>query len=273
MSKHKLCLVELQLYILELSRVNKSIQYRNRVFVFNHMRLITILLLFVSFFSFGQKEKPKNYRRFDEKLIHFGFMLGANTSNFTMYQFPNTYADFGLKSLTSKSSPGGQVGIVTTLKLGTPVIRLRFIPTLSFQERVLNYTFVNPDTTASTDLFVEERINSTNLDFPLMLQFRTLRLNNFASYILIGGQYSMDLQSQEDASQDFLDPFLRIKRHDWQGQAGVGVEFFAPYFKFGMEVKYSHSFQNSFIHENTFIAEPIDKLFNKVWWFSIIFEG
>ena len=235
------------------------------------MRLITFIFLFVSFLSYSQKEKPKNYRRFDEKVIHFGFMLGANTSSFSLIQKPNGYAEYGLKSLTSKSSPGGQVGIVTTLKLGTPVVRLRLIPTLSFQERVLTYQFDDPDTIV--DIYNEQRINSTNLDFPLMFQFRTLRLNNFASYVLLGAQYSVDLQSQEEASQDYADPFLKIKKHDLQGQLGVGVEFFAPYFKFGMEIKYSHGFSDAFVPENTFIAKPIDRLYNKVWWFSIIFEG
>jgi hypothetical protein len=237
------------------------------------MRLLTVLILLFSFSVLSQKEKPKNYRRFDERLIHFGFMLGANTANFSLYQKPNAYETFGLKSLSTRSSAGGQVGIVTTLKIGTPVVRLRFIPTLSFQERVLNYVFVNPDTTASKDLFIERRVNSTNLDFPLMFQFRTIRFNNFASYILLGGQYSVDLQSQENASQDYADPFIKIKKHDWQAQLGVGVEFFAPYFKFGIELKYSRGFVNSFVPENTRVAEPIDKMYNNAWWFSIIFEG
>ena len=233
------------------------------------MRLIAIILM-ISFASFGQKEKPKNYRRFDEKLIHFGFMLGANTASFNVFEEPNAFAKYGLKSLSVNSSAGGQVGIVTTLKLGTPVVRLRFIPTLSFQERVLKYQFYETDT---TDFFNEERVNSTNLDFPLMFQFRTLRVNNFASYILVGAQYTADLQSQEDDTQDFNDPFIKIKRDDWQGQIGAGVEFFAPYFKFGMEIKFSHSFINGFVKDDTYIADPINRLYNRAWWFSIIFEG
>jgi hypothetical protein len=249
---------------------NKKRQYQTLAIVLKRMKWTMVLLVMCSFSAIGQKEKPQNYRRFDEKLLHFGFMLGANTSSFTLFQTPNAYEKYKLKSLTVKSSAGGQVGIVTTLKLGTPVVRLRFIPTLSFQERVLNYTFEESDT---SDFYNEERINSTNLDFPLMFQFRTLRVNNFASYVLIGAQYSADLQSQEDATQDFNDPFIKIRQSDWQGQIGAGIEFFAPYFKFGMEVKYSHGFTNSYIPDNTFVGNPIEKTYNRVWWFSIIFEG
>ena len=144
---------------------------------------------------------------------------------------------------------------------------------LSFQERVLNYTFQNPDPTATKDIVDEERVNSTNIDLPLMFQFRTLRYNNFASYVLVGGQYTIDLQSQQDASQDFIDPFIKIKKIDYFGQVGGGVEFFAPYFKFGIELKYSRSFMNSFIQDQTPVSKPLDKLFNNAWWVSFIFEG
>lgn len=237
------------------------------------MNKIFFIFFLIPTFLLAQKEKPKNYRKFDERLIHFGFMLGGNTSSLTLIQKPNTYAQYGLKSLNVKSSFGGQVGIVSTMKLGHPVVRLRLIPTLSFQEKVVNYRFEDPDPTEEEDIFNEERINMTAIDIPLMLQFRTKRMNNFAAYCLIGGQYSVDLQSQEDASQDFLDPFLKLKKHDFQAQVGGGIEIFAPFFKFGMEIKYSHGVINSYVPDNTFISEPIDKTYNRVWWFSIIFEG
>lgn len=220
----------------------------------------------------AQKEKPQNYRKFDERLFHFGFMLGANTSGYTMYQKVDAYQQFGLKSMTVKAQPGAQLGVLTTMKIGTPMVRLRFIPSLSFQERVINQVFVDP-ADLSKEILNEERINATSLDFPLMFQFRTLRLNNFAAYFLVGGQYSLDLQSQQNATQSFDDPFIKMKKHDFHGQVGAGLEFFAPFFKFGIEIKYSHSFMNGFIQDNTRSSLPINRLYNNGWWFSIIFEG
>ncbi len=198
-------------------------------------------------------------------------MLGINSSDFTVYQRNDAYQKYGLVSISNNSQPGGQLGILTTMKLGTPMLRLRFLPTLSFQERVLNYRSL--DSLNFKNGVGEERINSTNLDFPLMLQFRTKRYNNFIAYALFGIQYSMDLQSSEKASQNYIDPFIKIKKNDLQWQIGGGVEFFAPYFKFGLELKYSHGFKNSFIQDWTPVSNPIDQLYNKGWWFSIIFEG
>ncbi len=236
------------------------------------MRLFFILIL-LPFFGFSQQDKTKNYRRFDEKLLHFGFMMGINTASFRMLPKTNAYDLYQLKSISVNNQPGGQVGIVSSMKLFSPVIRLRFIPTLSFQERAINYAFVHPNPTSDKDLMVEERINSTNLDFPLMLQFRTLRYNNFTSYLLSGMQYSRDLQTKSTSSQNFNDPFIKIKANDLQAQVGGGIEFFAPYFKFAFEVKVSQGFNNSFIQDFTKVSLPIDRLYNKVVWFSLIFEG
>lgn len=232
---------------------------------------ILIAYLILTTLTFGQKYKQERYKNFDKKLFHFGFMLGINSSDFNVYQRNDAYSKYGLVALSNDGQPGGQLGILSTLKLGTPMLRLRFIPTLSFQERVLRYKSL--DSLNFKKGIGEERINSTNLDFPLMLQFRTKRYNNFTAYALIGGQYSIDLQSQQDASQNYIDPFIKIKKNDFQGQIGGGVEFFAPYFKFGLELKYSQGFKNSFIQDWTPVSNPIDQLYNKAWWFSIIFEG
>lgn len=236
------------------------------------MRFILIFLFTLSFsFFFAQKMKQPRMKNFDKKAFSFGFTLGINSSDFTVFQLPDAYENFGLVSVTNKSQPGGQLGILTSLKLGTPVLRLRLMPCLSFQERVLN--FRSTDSVNFVNGMSEERINSTCLDIPLTFLFKTKRFNNFTAYALFGAQYSIDLQSQQDASQNYIDPFIKLNRYDIQGQLGGGIEFFAPYFKFAIELKYSHGIQNSFIQDFSPVAKPIDQLYNKGWWFSIIFES
>ena len=236
------------------------------------MRFILIFLFTFSLTSFfAQKMKQPRMKNFDKKAFSFGFTLGINSSDFTVFQLPDAYENFGLVSVTNKSQPGGQLGILTSLKLGTPVLRLRLMPCLSFQERLLN--FRSTDSVNFVNGMSEERINSTCLDIPLTFLFKTKRFNNFTAYALFGAQYSIDLQSQQDASQNYIDPFIKLNRYDIQGQLGGGVEFFAPFFKFAIELKYSHGIQNSFIQDFSPVAKPIDQLYNKGWWFSIIFES
>lgn len=214
----------------------------------------------------------QNYRKFDRKLVHFGFMLGVNTSDFSVQYKPNMLNDYNVYSISNKSQPGFQLGIISSLKLGTPLLRLRFIPSLSFQERVLNYTFLSEDQNKDFDTY-EERVGSTNLDFPLLLKFRTARYNNFAAYIIGGAQYTLDLQSKEKSAQKYGDPFIKIYRDDFQAQIGAGADFFLPFFKFGIEIKLSHGIKNALIQDNTRLSNPVNALYNRVWWISLTFEG
>ena len=237
------------------------------------MKVITYIFLFAllySTFALGQSgDMPKNYRHFDRKFIHFGFMLGVNTADFSTLYYNNLKSEHNLENITNESQPGFQLGIISSMKIIHPSIRLRFIPSLSFQERILNYSFITED---GIDLH-EERIGSTNLDFPLLFKLRTARYNNFSSYIITGAQYTLDLQTKEFSSQSPANPFLKIKRDDLQGQIGAGVDFFLPYFKFGIELKLSHGIFNTVIKDNTSLSNPIDRLYNRVWWLSFTFEG
>lgn len=227
----------------------------------------------IGFLGFSQREKVMNYRKFDQRIMHFGFTLGANMTSVKVTPRLDAYSNYDLLQVENIPQPGAQVGVLTTIKLGIPIFRLRFIPTISFQEKLFRYKYLMFGGTLNEPYINEERVGSVNLDFPLMLQLRTLRVNNFAAYVLGGFQYSLDLQSQEKATQSDLDPFLKFKKHDYQFQIGGGVEFFFPFFKMGIELKMSQSFKSTFINDNTYISNPIDRMLQRTWWFSLIFEG
>jgi hypothetical protein len=237
-----------------------------------HFFVAILFLTFSALVVAQRTEVTRNYRNFDKRVLHFGFMLGVNTADFSTRYKPNLLEDFGYFSIENQRQPGFQLGIISSLKLGHPSIRLRFIPTLSFQERVLNYYTPNSMEITGFDM-TTERVGSTNLDFPLLFKFRTMRYNNFAAYVIAGPQYTLDLQTKENSTQSFADPFIKIRRHDFQGQIGAGVDFFLPYFKFGMELKFSHGLRNTLIQDNTRLSSPIDQLYNRIWWFSFTFEG
>ena len=57
--------------------------------------ILSILIVVIGQTAFSQKEKPQNYRKFDEKIFHFGFMLGANTANFRAVPTTDAYESYG----------------------------------------------------------------------------------------------------------------------------------------------------------------------------------
>ena len=44
----------------------------------------------------GQTQKQQRYKNFDKRFIHFGFMLGVNSSDFTVMPKPEAYNQYQL---------------------------------------------------------------------------------------------------------------------------------------------------------------------------------
>jgi hypothetical protein len=232
---------------------------------------VLILLTCLGIFPHGlmaQKFKSPNYRKFDDKFFHFGFALGMNRASVLPLSSDTPHADTNLLRTSIEHNPGLNLGFIGSIKLGHPTLTLRFCPSLSFQSKEVVYLFATEPVTLKSAI-----VESTLLDFPLLLKYKTFRYNNFASYFIGGMQYSVDLQSKEKVPQNVLDPFLKLKRHDFQAQIGAGVDFYLPYFKFGLEVKMSHGIVNSMVQDQTILSRPFDKLYNRVVWFCMTFEG
>ena len=152
-----------------------------------------LLFIFLPFINWSQHQRLENYKNFDKPLMQFGVQLGMNNAGFNLIPTKDAFSTYGYRSIQAKSQPGMTIGMLTSIKLGSPVLRFRIIPTFSFQERVINY-YSSPTTENGKEVFNEERVNSSNVDLPMLLQFRTLRYGNFTSYFIGGWQYSIDLQ-------------------------------------------------------------------------------
>ena len=178
--------------------------------IVNLRQFLSIFFFFIELLSFAQPEKVKNLERFDEKLYHFGFTIGINTGDFGM-DFDISKVDSLLGVETVKQS-GFNLGIVTDLHLG-PYWNIRFIPSLSFAQRNLEYRFLQPDNKVK---LISRPVESTYLLFPVNFKYRSERLNNFAAYLVAGGNYSLDLASKHDvdnAQNSPEDVVIKLKRH------------------------------------------------------------
>lgn len=233
-------------------------------------RLIPFLLflLMLPLLSLGQRSSVQNLQDFDQKKFHFGFMLGMNSADFTMDQ--NLSKVDSLLILETIPQSGFNLGILADLHLG-PYFNLRFIPQLGFTQRNMSYTFLKSDSSRSV---VSKPIESTYMDFPINVKFRSARINNFAAYLVGGGRYHIDLASQQNVNLTFgPDIPVPIKRHSYSWEAGFGMDFFLPYFKFSPEIKMAYGLNNVAVPFDTRFSKPIDALKSKIFLISLYFEG
>ncbi len=226
---------------------------------------------------FGQisgAKKPrfvnKNLPNFDYRQYHFGFILSTNQSNFVIDYKPDFANNDSLIYIENNSVPGFNLGIVATYKL-IPNIRVRFVPTLSFQDRKLNYHFLQPDSTVKQ---IEKVIESTYVEFPAYLKLRTNRIGNMAAYVLGGAKLMIDMSSKKDVeSKNERDLIPKVKRYQTGAELGGGFDFFLPYFKFGIEMKMQFGLGNALIEETHKFSAPFQGLRPRSYAFTLTFEG
>ena len=108
------------------------------------LKYILLLIIILTSLSTTAQEikRPQNLVRYDFKRIHFGFTLGINQLNFNIKKDASILENDTLASILPISQNGFNLGIVSNLRIGR-YTDLRFIPTLVFGERHLNYSFNN----------------------------------------------------------------------------------------------------------------------------------
>ena len=216
-----------------------------------------------------EKHIPTNLDNFDNKIIHFGFVLGVNSADFAL----DNYLNDSLLILESQKQSGFNLGIISDLHLG-PYFNLRFIPTLSFMQRDLEYTYKFYDNPRNEKII--KPVESTFVEFPLNLKYRSVRDKNFATYLMFGGKYCYDLASQNKTDNNGArldDIVIKLNRHNYLWEAGVGFDFFLEYFKFSPELKMSYGLNNVLIDDGTFFSTPLESLKSKIFTLSFTFEG
>ena len=230
-----------------------------------------VVLVMLLFSIRAESQQTINLPAYTHAHYHFGFIIGINTTSFYIDPAPNMEEKFKdtLRSIRSVPQVGFDLGIVTELSI-TRYLKLRFVPSLGFSDRQLAYNFLGVDT-----FTVTKDIQSVFLNFPLDLKLISKRLNNFEAYVLAGGKFARDLASQKDVNQQLAGAkaTVRIQPNDWYYEAGGGIEFYLPYFKFGLELKVSQGLRNLIIPDNTVYTESINQLKSKTYLLSFTFEG
>ena len=233
------------------------------------IKYFIILLLFIGASnSYGQRrKKPQNLVNYDFKKLHFGFTLGINELNFNIKKNSNTIINDTLLTLLSNSQKGFNLGIVSNLRIGK-FTDLRFIPTLVFGERHLNYGFI--DSNGVSDERVK-KIESTLIDFPIYIKYKSARYNNFRTYLIGGVKYSIDVASQEKINDEGQE-IVKLKKNDLMGEIGFGFDFYLEYFKFSPQIKLSHGILNLLSEDETVYTQSINHLSTNGWMISFTFE-
>ena len=193
---------------------------------------LTIGLLLFSLNAFSQRAVVRNIPQHDQKRLHFGFTLGINFMDFEIQPYDFAVANDFYPEV-SQLIPGFNINIVSNLKLNR-FFDLRFLPGIAFGQRNIDYF-------RETGYYNYQELESSFLEFPLLLKYSSVRIDNFKPYLIAGvnGRYDLAKNFNED---DGI--YIKLKPIDFYLEFGGGIDFYLPYFRFSTEIKYAKGFRD-----------------------------
>ena len=223
--------------------------------------LIWLSFLCASLTAFGQRQSL-NLPRYDEKPLHFGFILG--TTHFDFAYRPSTEWPSTVFGVTTGPQLGYTVGIVSNLRLHENM-DLRFIPTYAAGERKLFFDAIDPsDGKRKT---IERRMESSLVIFPLEWKWKTDRIDNHRWYVLAGGYAQLDLASKAKVIDDRI---FKLQAADFGIDVGVGMDLYFEYFKLSPQLRATFGQGNLRVDDGTPFAEalPVVQTRSLAWIFT-----
>jgi hypothetical protein len=233
---------------------------------------------------------------YENEPYHFGFLLAYNQMMYSVktvenYQnleispeaWPNGPISnsntqcLSVYNMETLQTPGFTVGIIGSKRLGR-YFDLRFIPSLSFSERRMHYDVAVKDLQGEVTMkSFTKSIGTTFVEFPLNIKYRSKRYNNIGAYVFGGINPKIDLASQKEnkltntEGQEFINNLV-TKRFDCAAEIGTGFDIYNQWFKMGVELKMSYGLLDIVKSEAFIYTAPIDKLRNKLFQLSLLFE-
>ena len=206
-----------------------------------HFVAIILMIIIASTTAVAQDDIKvkgmKNLPNYDAKTWHFGFTLGTTNMGFRVERADEFMLQHDVFGIDAGKYTGFHIGPISNLRLNK-YMDLRMLFELSFNQRDLIYYVIKENKKSETK-DIEKRsmqIRSTMLEFPVMIKYKAERITNFSPYLIAGGNFRYDLTGHKNSDDDEA---VRLENIDPCVTFGGGADFYLPYFKFSIELRYS----------------------------------
>ena len=201
--------------------------------------LLSVLLLLAPLFGvgrlFAQERKIQNRPFLDDRVWHYGFLVGFNiqdlklANNGTAYVNQNGGVEYWYADVP-EYTPGFSVGVLGELK-ANDWLSVRIIPTMHFGDKHVVFK------EQRSGKVTEQYVKSTYLSVPFDLKISAARFNNYRPYVVTGLAPNVDLTVKKGKE-------LLVKRTDMMFEVGMGLDLYYPYFKMIPELKFCFGLKN-----------------------------
>ena len=220
---------------------------------------------------FAQERKIQNRPFLDDRVWHYGFLIGLNiqdlklANNGTAYVNQNGGVEYWYADIP-EYTPGFSVGVLGEIK-ANDWLSLRFIPTMHFGDKKVVFK------EQRSGQIAEQYVKSTYLSVPIDFKVSAARFNNYRPYVVTGFAPTVDLTVKKGKE-------LLVKRTDMMFEVGMGLDLYYPFFKMIPELKFCFGLNNIIDNNRTDLkdasllrySDALDKVQNGMIVLTLYFE-
>ena len=195
----------------------------------------------------AQERKIQNRPFLDDRVWHYGFLVGFNIQDLRLANNGNAYVNQNHNveywyADVPEYNPGFSVVILGELK-ANDWLSVRLIPTMHFGDKLVTFK------EQGSGAIVEQYVKSTYLSVPLDLKISAERFNNYRPYVVTGFAPSFDLTVKKGNE-------LLVKQADVMFEIGLGLDLYYPFFKMIPELKFCFGLKDVLDNNRTDLKDP-----------------
>lgn len=236
--------------------------------------ILFVLLMLAPIFGtdslFAQERKIQNRPFLDDRVWHYGFLVGLNIQDLSLANNGLPYINNGVVEYwyadVPEYTPGFSVGVLGELK-ANDWLSVRIIPTMHFGDKKVVFK------EQRSGKVTEQYVKSTYLSVPFDLKISAARFNNYRPYVVTGLAPTVDLTVKKGKE-------LLVKRTDVMFEVGMGLDLYYPFFKMIPELKFCFGLNNILENNRTDLkdaslqrySDALDKAQNSMIVLTLYFE-
>lgn len=205
-----------------------------------------IFLLALTLETMAQwNSKVQNRPYTDLRPFHFGIVVGMHAQDLELMNVgpqmitldDGTTAEKIITCDQDKWDMGFNVGVLGEARLGNN-FAFRVAPSLYFGNRHLKFINHTDKMADGTPITEQQDLKTIYISSAFNLIFSAQRLNNTRPYIMGGINPMLNLSGKDN-------DYVKLKKFDVFLEAGIGCDFYLPFFKLRPELKFCYSLINS----------------------------
>lgn len=211
----------------------------------------------------GQMTSDMNMPSYDDKTLHYGFHLGMNYSTFLLKRSDHLLTDTTFDYVNAEGTTGFTLGFVVNLRT-SDFFDLRLLPTVAFYQRDVVYG-------TNSALREEDKniIESTFVEFPLLIKYKSSRRQNHRFYMVGGIKAGIEVGAKKKERRENQ---LRVQTMDFSLEYGLGFDKYNEMFKFAPEIRFSLGLMNLLSKDPNVYANSLDRMSTFTILFTALFE-